>query len=153
MVHSMVGSPLSGPCSAPRPYKANLVPETRIERRPRQRLRARFAGADPRGPGVARDEAAWALAGGDDECLRWLLLWTAREAQGKSHGTGLLEPERIRATSEWQAVADGWTARIAGDASTMVRSVVAGGFVVSLVLPESAPHEAIATWLAQNLRA
>src|SRR5690606_29223663 len=42
---------------------------------------------------VAPAEAAWAhaAADADEQRVRWLVLWTVREALGKSLGTGLLE--------------------------------------------------------------
>jgi phosphopantetheinyl transferase len=108
-------------------------------------------GGDAIATQVEPAEAEWAQRGGPEMELRWLLLWTAREAQGKSLGTGLLEPERIAPTEAWAPATHGWSARLAGDDSSMVRSVIAGGFVVSLVLPAEVPTDALAAWLAQTL--
>lgn len=103
---------------------------------------------------VAESEAAWARAAGEPAAQRprWLLLWTAREAQGKSFGTGLLEPERLRPTLGWTPAPHGWRARLSGDDAMQVRSVVVGGWIVSLVLPAEIDADAIATWLAGALR-
>lgn len=97
---------------------------------------------------VTPAEAAWARAGGAAERERWLVLWTAREAQGKSFGTGLLEPDQLRPTAAWVPVAHGWQAQIVGDDDHQVRSVCAAGRIVSLVLPKEIEAEAIAQWLA-----
>lgn len=102
---------------------------------------------------VTAEEAAWARAGRDAEAqrMRWLLLWTAREALGKGHGTGLLEPERLCATTKWIQDTAGWSAEFAGDETTRVRSVVAGGFVASMVLPVTIDGEPLARRLAAAL--
>ena len=83
--------------------------------------------------------------------MRWLVLWTAREALGKSLGTGLLEPGGLAATKAWLQAAHGWRAGFEGEDGVTVRSVVAGGFVVSVVLPPEADTEPPAQWLAQVL--
>jgi len=103
---------------------------------------------------VATTEAGWARAAGgsEEQRQRWLLLWTAREAQGKSLGTGLLEPERLRPTGHWRTATHGWRAQLDGDPAVQVRAIVAGGWIVSLVLPTEVDAEAIATWLASALR-
>jgi phosphopantetheinyl transferase len=100
---------------------------------------------------VTPDEIAWARAGGDEEAVRWMLLWTAREALGKSLGIGLYHPDRLLATEQWTVAAPGWRACFAGDDAMIARSIVAGGFVVTLVLPSSVDAEAIATWLSSAL--
>lgn len=102
---------------------------------------------------VAPSEAEWARVGGVEMETRWLLLWTAREAQGKSLGTGLLEPDRLAPTEAWTLTAQGWRARFSGHDEVLVRSVVAGGFVATIVLPAGAESEAMTAWLASTLEA
>lgn len=102
---------------------------------------------------VTPEEAAWARAGGDEQRTRWMLLWTAREAQGKSYGTGLLDPQRLVATRGWTPASHGWRARFAGNDAALVRAVVAGRWVVALVFPAETETDPIARWLAATLSA
>ena len=102
---------------------------------------------------VTAGEIAWARAGGDEEAVRWLLLWTAREARGKSFGTGLLESGRLAPTEAWTAAPPGWRARFLNDDAMIARSVLVGGFVVTAALRPAAEADAIAAWLTEVLDA
>ncbi len=98
---------------------------------------------------VTDAETAWAEAGGADAQVRWMLLWTAREALGKRLRTGLLFPERIPATAIWSEHHGIWTARLAGTAAVEMRAVVAGGFAACLAAP---PADDGGSWLEPGMR-
>jgi phosphopantetheinyl transferase len=102
---------------------------------------------------VTAMEANWARSGRteDERSTRWMLLWTAREALGKSLGTGLLEPERLKATDGWHEMKPGRRAEVPEDAGVFIRAVHVGDFVISLVVPSGFDAEPAARWLVQML--
>jgi phosphopantetheinyl transferase len=98
---------------------------------------------------VSREEAIWAQKGGQREKERWILLWTTREAFGKSLGTGLLDPDRLLPTTGWRESHNRWTASFKGTDQVGVGSVVQHGFVASIVAPQQSLECVLSRWHQQ----
>ncbi|MGH8019063.1 MAG: 4'-phosphopantetheinyl transferase family protein [Opitutaceae bacterium] len=101
---------------------------------------------------VTPEEAAWARASDGDITERWMLLWTAREATGKSFGTGLLFPELLPRTHDWNQRDGVWHAQLADGGLLAIRALAVRGFALSWLLPLAAAESPVVLKALQWLR-
>ena len=102
---------------------------------------------------VTGAEADWARAAGADMTTRWMLLWTAREAIGKSFGTGLLFPSFLPASRDWHEIDGFWHARVGNGDLLAIRSIMSGRFALSWLAPAAAAQAPVGGEMLQWLRA
>jgi phosphopantetheinyl transferase len=86
---------------------------------------------------VSVEEANWARECDENASDRWLFLWTAREAQGKARGCGLLFPEALSPTVSRIDSEHGWESGLSGTDLLGARCVRWNKGVLSIVAPVS----------------
>ncbi len=89
--------------------------------------------------GASPPELTWLATGGVDDATACCVLWTAREALGKSLQTGLNSPLDVFSLSDIRAAADGsWVGQYLNFPRCQCLSQAKGGRVLSLALPREA---------------
>ena len=89
--------------------------------------------------GASPPELTWLATGGADDATACCVLWTAREALGKSLQTGLNSPLGVFSLGEIRAAGDGsWVGQYLNFPRCQCLSQVKGGRVLSLALPGEA---------------